>query len=410
MFIQGKKDAIEVETYVPTSKADNDYVLGSEGRLLDRRSGKRVGVPAGRRYSDDLARLAMDGRFFVSASLIPAGQGSMLTRSLIDFRTEGPIGRTKAAVGLRYVPGRKTFVFLSWPSPRYIPIPGAPLEAAVARLFAEVVTCHELDPAGTIRPLDEATWDERRKQLAERLQDHPAPSPISRLAADPWHWLRRKLDAAKTDEDKIKYLDRLIAVEPTWQNYEQRALIHLRNQRRNQTARDFLEAGKRAGRGYWHDVWHWWVPRPPRGLTQFAGSLIRPATLTPQEYALGLRLAEALSGAIPEDRNRRMLLAGARYRAGRYAEALTLLEAWQRERERAIVSQEINGGDVVDGTAFLAMTHQRLGHRDRAQAALADLRTLSKRPGMDRLGESEDYRELLREAEALIEGRPKAVK
>jgi hypothetical protein len=49
----------------------------------------------------------------------------------------------------------------------------------------------------------------------------------------------------------------------------------------------------------------------------------------------------------------------------------------------------------VQAMAFLAMTHHRLGHRDQARAALADLRAMGK-----------GYAHLLREAETLIEGRP----
>src|SRR5262249_47168321 len=139
-------------------------------------------------------------------------------RSLIDLRTERAIGRTNSSYcEFRHVPGRKTIValswpsspryYLSWPSPRYIPIPDAPLDAEVAQLFAEVVTCHELDPDGTSRPLDEATWEERRGKLAQRVREHSAPLPVGRVAADPWHWLRRKLGSAKTDDERIKYLD-----------------------------------------------------------------------------------------------------------------------------------------------------------------------------------------------------------
>jgi hypothetical protein len=342
---------------------------------------------------------------------------------------------------LRHAPNRKTFLVLSWPSPRYIPIPDTPLDAEVAQLFAEVVTCQELDPAGTTRPLDEANWDDRRRQLAERIAEHPAPLPVTRIAADPWYWLRRKVDGAKTDEEKIKYLDRLIAVEPTWQHYEQRAVTVLPDvgalsqpgHERDQAARDFLEAGKRAGGGYWHRFVEFWgrrsMPYMPR--IQLAVNLIRPATLTPEEYALGVRLAEALSGAMPEDRNRRMLLAIARYRAGHYAEALSLLETWPQERERAIVSQVGQyfmapwvapfldarrpiGWDAIHAMAFLAMTHHRLGHRDQARATLADLRQMRDKglpaaPGFEMWAAWENanaYQDFLREAEALIEGRP----
>jgi len=155
--------------------------------------------------------------------------------------------------------------------------------------------------------------------------------------------------------------------------------------------------------------------------------LIRPTKGTPEGYQLGFQLAEALSQAKPEDRGRRILLAIAHYRVGHHAEALSLLETWQRERERAVVSRvgqffmtplpvsfphrESVGPDVIEAQAFLAMTHHRLGHADRARAILADLRTMGDSlNGPERWKEAKDYADLLREAETLIEGRPQSGK
>ncbi len=443
MFVQGREEGIEIETDVPICKADSTYLLGAKGRLLDRKSGKSIAVPAGRRFSNDLARFATDGRYFVSAStkpVAPVGVGAATFWSLFDLRTERTIGRPDADPEWRYVPARKTFLAGTGSTPIYVPIPDTPLDAEVARLFAEVVTCHELDPAGAMHPLDEAAWDERRLKLAERIREHPAPFPVQRVAADPWHWLRQKINIWKTHEENIKYLDRLIALEPTWHNYHERAREHWfsstgrslesaeRGKLMEKAALDFLEAGKRAGGGYWHQA-HNLNGDVGRQLFGLAGDFSRPARLTPQEYDLGFRLAEALNSVMPEDRARRLLLAIASYRTGRYAEALALLETWPQEREQAIVSQvgqyfmapwvapfldkrSAIGWDAIHAMAFLAMTHHRLGHRDQARAVLADLRQLAANglPGYEagrwEWEKPETYRQFLREAEALIESRP----
>jgi hypothetical protein len=450
VFVQGMNEGIEIEMHVPPCKADNDYLLGSEGRLFDRTSGKQRAVPAGRRFSDDLARFATEGRFFVSVStsiVLPAsalGPGYKTERSLIDLRTEKAIGKTNASEGdLRHVPDRKTFVAVSWPSPRYIPIPDTPLDAEVARLFAEVVTCQELDPAGNLRPLDEAEWEERRERLTERLREHPASFLVDRLAADRWHWLRRKLAGAKTDAERFKYLDRLIAVEPTWKNYEQRAQVHYfgyypwdsQEPRKvpdeaasrkfaAEAARDLLEAGNRAGPGYWHQFHYYTNNGPENWLFRLAEGLTRPNNATSDQYDLGLQLAEALHTANPDDRYRRRILAKALYRVGRYAEALPLLP--QREWERHCISQfgqlflspwnaalvekevDVNDYRILEEMAYLAMTYHRLGHPDQAQAVLAHLRTLGTWANFpSRLFHTIGnwYPDLLREAKALIEGK-----
>jgi tRNA A-37 threonylcarbamoyl transferase component Bud32 len=440
LFVQGTNESIEIEAHPHTCRADNDYLLGSEGRLLDLRTGKRRAVPAGRRFSEELARFATDGRFFVSDSGLYDGMGVRIRWSLIDLHTEKTIGKFTAWVGgLRHVPDRRSFVSLSWPAPRYLAIADGSLNADFAQLFAEVATCYEFDPAGAIRPLEEAAWEERRAKLAERLREYSAPFLIGRVAADRWHWLRRKLDGAKTDDEKIKYLDRLIAEEPTWQNYDQRARTQRdrwgrqrgqvpRRQIVYEAARDFLEAGKRAGSGYWHQTRaegtriEEWVFRLARELT-------KADKRTPEEMELALQLAEALNG-VGEDRGRQFL-AIAYYRAGRYAEALPLLP--QREWERHCISQcgrllmspwsaayratevAVKDESLIEGMAYLAMTYHRLGHPDQARAVLAHVRTLGvwvppimgdSYPRKHFDTSAYRYPDLLREAEALIEGKP----
>jgi tRNA A-37 threonylcarbamoyl transferase component Bud32 len=420
LFVRGMEKAVEGSwSWSDDCRADDDCLFDSEGRSYDRTSGKVLAVPPGRRFSEGLARFATGGRF------INLGSG------LIDLFTQKAI---RINNGATFVQDRQTFVALSWPSPRYISMPGLQLDADVARLFAEVVTCHQLDPAGTSQLLKETEWEEHRQKLLGRLDAHSTPPVVSRLAADPWHWLRRQAARASAEnryEEQIKYLDRLIAVEPNWQNYEQRAFAVRDSSRPSlyrDAALDILEAGKRAGGGYWH--------RDRFIGRDVADRLLMPATSTPEEYQVGLRLVQAFSDAKPEDRPLRVLLAITHYRVGRYVEALSLLESWRRERERATVSQvgqflmrpwpghflttEPIRGDAVQALAFEAMTHHRLGHSSLARAALADLRTLGSSPlpqinnpgasSRRNWSDTEEYANLLREAETLIEGPPQPKK
>jgi hypothetical protein len=410
-YIRGLENSIQFPAYELTKAKANDVcVVDPEGRTYDRKSGRRRPLAPGRKFGEDLVRFATDGRFLV-------------LRNLVDLHTEKQVGRGT----VRYVPDRQTFVGFS-PSPSYIPVPRAALDVEVAQLFAEVAACHELDPAGTTHPVDETTWDMRRRELARRVNGHSAPFPISRLASDRWHWLRRQVDRAKTAEEKIRYLDRLIAVEATWQNYHQRGFNHSSTDQPEKAAQDLLKAGKRAGRGFWDGQWAF--------SFEEARKLVSTPEGSPQSYRTGLQLVQALSEAKPEDRDCHILLAIALYRVGRYADSLSELESLQREWERAVILQFgqsfmrpwptviLDGGtlswDAVPGLAFLAMAHHRLGHRERARAMLLDLRALVnkffKDPGRSsgrfRHYDAADihmrrawYANLLREAEALIEGR-----
>jgi hypothetical protein len=339
---------------------------------------------------------------------------------LVDLATEKAVGReVETDSPILYAPDRQAFVVLEKQSPKYIALPDAPLDAELARLFAEVVTARELDSAGNTQPLDEARWEERRQQLARRLHERPGPHLMGRLAEDRWYWLRLQAHKA-VGEAGIKYLDRLIGVEPTWQNFRWRAQAQSAPEK---VAQDKLQAARLAGVGFWHNDWS------PNYL--LSGELVSTPEGSPQSYRTGLQLAQALSEAFPENRSYRSFVAMGYYRTGQYAEALALLESWQRDRERGAASllgqflmrpwpapfvegDEVFYGDDIHALGFLAMTQQRLGHPDRARALLIELRRQadchSGTPaGLD-WKQFKWYRAFLSEVEALIEGRPQLKK
>jgi tRNA A-37 threonylcarbamoyl transferase component Bud32/tetratricopeptide (TPR) repeat protein len=402
-------------------QADDEYALDSQGSVYQLPAGTRRQPPVGHRFHPAAARFAALKRFL------------SVNGALTDLLTEKVIGKAVRYGSIKWVPDQQTFLAQNWSSPFYIRFPSSPLDPEIARLFAEVVTCFKLDPDGTIQPLKEAEWEERRRKLIEPLAQHSAPPLISRLAADRWYWLRRQEDRANPNdgsaawEKELKWLDPLVAVEPTWQNYDRRAEKRFNLNRWVEAAQDMLEAGRLAGEGYWH-----------RKMLPFVGdmlvhNLLLPETGTREKYQLALRLAEKLSDAIPEDRERRIQLAIAHYRVGNYADALSALEPSEREWDKAIASlvgqfllfgrraafldmRNTVDQDVWVAMGFLAMTHHRLGHRERAQAALADLRSFGKLVVDFKLEggfirprpweEDDQYRAVLREAETLIEGKP----
>ena len=74
---------------------------------------------------------------------------------------------------------------------------------------------------------------------------------MSRLPIrDGLYWLRQEAEECEADDNwerAVSHLDRLIAVEPTWQHFDRRALAHAELGRYDRAARDFAEGGRQRG-------------------------------------------------------------------------------------------------------------------------------------------------------------------
>ncbi len=82
------------------------------------------------------------------------------------------------------------------------------------------------------------------------------------------------------------------------------------------------------------------------------------------------------------------------YRMGRYADALDRLTAWQSEADRPLP-------ELLMSTAFLTMSHERLGHRERAMAELRRMREQINDPAF---AEIEFAAALSNEVQQMLEG------
>jgi WD40 repeat protein len=118
----------------------------------------------------------------------------------------------------------------------------------------------------------------------------------------------------------------------------------------------------------------------------------RPASA----YRLALRQAEAAARCFPDHPEYLNTLGIAQYRAGKVRQGLATLEG--AEKRRAELAQ----GPDPHNLAFLALTHWRLGHPHRAQAALRKCRALMRLPERSR---DEDGKLFLVEAEAVCHTR-----
>ena len=123
------------------------------------------------------------------------------------------------------------------------------------------------------------------------------------------------------------------------------------------------------------------------------------------DHEAPVRLAEIVVAGNPQKRGRAKrdaldVLGAALYRAGRFGEAI-------RRLNESI--QALDGGDVPNGFAFLAMAHHRLGHGDEAKRWLDKLVAPQRKKGADFSWDDVDIRILRREAESLILGNTPAV-
>jgi WD40 repeat protein len=126
----------------------------------------------------------------------------------------------------------------------------------------------------------------------------------------------------------------------------------------------------------------------PEMYHQESWALVRQPYLNTFQYRFALLQAEHACRLAPDKKDYRIGLGAARYRAGRYREAIdTLGAADQPDRSSPAA------------LAFLVMAHHRLGQREQARAALVRLREALDQPrGM----KDTETLDLMHEAQALI--------
>jgi WD domain, G-beta repeat/Tetratricopeptide repeat len=144
-------------------------------------------------------------------------------------------------------------------------------------------------------------------------------------------------------------------------------------------------------------------PEDSSALDALAWELVKLPGGEMSGYRKALRYSEEACQLEPKNGNLLTTLGMAYYRAGNYEKALdTLLRSDAiNKTERRLAHFE--------NLAFLAMTHQQLGHTKEAQAELERLRGESERIKLDSAHSGRDAQApgFLREAEALL-GKPKA--
>jgi hypothetical protein len=178
---------------------------------MDARTWQRVNPPAGRRYTDDFATWAPDGRF-VYARIRGDANPADVSTNFIDVKAEkafeAPNGNWQYSPGTGWtavLAGPRGCEILRLPSLDQLDIPPAMLE-----LWAQVAVRGELGPQGELVNWDEPTWEKKRQELAAMPKpktDFPFPGHV---ATDRLHWLRSAYMTSGDDAAKLRLATELL--------------------------------------------------------------------------------------------------------------------------------------------------------------------------------------------------------
>ena len=240
----------------PILASSNGSLLACDvNEVYETRSGERLTLPHGRRFHPELSQFSEDGKYTVFP-------GSFV----VDLLVEKKIGGN--------------------PDRRLLTKQNAAIDADLLQQWCQLITRGRLDEAGRFSKIDEAEWEKLRQGLAHEL-DKTANAQVLRTAVnDRLYWLRQELVGASAPL-KLPLLDRLVAAEPTWTNYDQRAQVHFGRGQWYEAIRDELEAARLLGDRY----------RRNRDNTPTARMLFDGLALAPgrprEQYELALRWVEA---------------------------------------------------------------------------------------------------------------------
>jgi tetratricopeptide (TPR) repeat protein len=366
-------------------RSDGKYALTEDRHVYSLSPFRRLETPPGRKFPPEVLA-ASGGRRYVQVG-----------REFLDLVAEVPVGGELGWPEERIHPVRAPgfgVVVEGYRSrgrlvgPVLVPAPTLLPPDDVLELWAKVLARGHIDPdSGLFEPDDEATWERNRRELAKRAQpagEFPFPGPF---ASDPLFWLRRAYKEAEKVEDKLPLVERLVAAEPSWQNYLHRAYVYAQTGRGPDAIRDDLRAREMA-RGDFE------VDPDERGMgaERAVPAVLAKPDWPKEEYELALRWLDAA------DPGAASLRALALYRLGRPADALRALASlglprptdaatgltspWAAMAVAYAHAEAAGGGRQGDTTLPLvveALCHQKLGRPEAARRCLALARELVRR-------------------------------
>jgi hypothetical protein len=203
------------------AKSSNHVRVSPNGALVacdvneiyDTRDGQRLSPPHGRKFPPESSQFSEDGRY---AIFPPYFIAYLAVEKKIGFNSDS----------------------------RLLTKQNASINADLLQKWCHILTRGRLDQGGRYSEIDEATWENLRQELARDLDANPDASVLRAATTDRLYWLREEIKQSKSS---LPLYDRLIAAEPTWQNYSGRAKAHFDAEHWDLAARDELEAARLRG-------------------------------------------------------------------------------------------------------------------------------------------------------------------
>jgi serine/threonine protein kinase/tetratricopeptide (TPR) repeat protein len=422
----------------PIEASRNRRVLALGGHVYDGLNGQCIPLPRGRRFHPVLSELAEDGRFTTFYALREEHELYSVPfhiSYIVDLATDKKIDIGKVFdCGGRFLKDLEAWVVLGSGGICVVRKADASLAPELLQKWCQIITRGKLDEGDRFSKLDEAAWEKARLELTHLLDANPNAQSLRAAVSDALYWLRQEIKDRESSNPPISplpLLDRLLAAEPTWPNYSHRAAAHAEQDHWDLAIQDDLEAARLAGERYW-------LGGASSDWQVGARSVQAPGH--PQEqYERALRWVEARTRAGVYDLqishalyvpSSNVIASLALFRLGRYAEALAtlrksdvrmlsqatgmLMSPWNlltmmsyetsgNRQESPEITIRIFDFDPVD-LLVRAMCHHRLGHPKEANARLNQARGILPK---NTEAINADQRAFLREAESLIEGKPR---
>ncbi len=224
-------------------RVQRGIVLTTDRQLFDLVSGQPVLVPIEKKYPPEISVFATDNQFLIDRA------------GVYDLRVTKPLVSISGSHSF-YSRTQIRTRYWNWIGWNWIMENGQEESLPVGTLpspeimiaWANVVARGEIDRYGWFMPWDERKWEAQRQAVAKAVPPGDADIHLCPAIRDPYFWLRQEIDEfLGANKDSLPLIDRLIAAEPTWENFVARAKVRNSTKHHHLAIQDALDAIRLAG-------------------------------------------------------------------------------------------------------------------------------------------------------------------